>query len=424
METEVLRKEGYLVEAAICGEEALRKARHIPFDLVLAELTLPPMTVLRLIKQFKEIDHSLPILVCCAEAQTGEALEAIWHGAYDYIVKPFQIPNLLIKVHNALEQNRLHDLVELLDEKVRGRHRFGDLLGGSVGMQLVYQSIDRLASTEANLLITGEPGVGKNLVAKEIHGISRRRDKPLYVVSGEGLSMQPTEATPGDHPEETALKEVESLTQLFGAEAGSTVILQEVAHLSPGIQRLLCGLFRRAELGQQGSSTERSNDVRIISTTAADLDQTMEEGRLLPELYYRLGGFQIRVPPLRERREDLQLLAQHFFEIACSEAGRHLCCLSPRGLEMLTGHDWPGNVRELESLVRRLAASSIHRVIGPRDIESSGCTLLMNPSVQPLEEFERAYVERVLVLVAGNMGKAAKLLGIPRSSFYRKFRKD
>ncbi len=416
-EAESLRKEGYLVEVARSGQDGLRRIRRIPIDVVVTDLDMP--SVHGMLTQVREIDPDLPVLICASGSDLAKAEEAVRQGAYDYLIKPLQVSTLLIRVGKALERRRLAECVRELERRYEGRNRLGQIVGASTAMQRVYLRIEESASCMSRVLILGERGSGKELAAREIHHLSRRRDEPFHVVRCADSSRgRADRGPPADgHDRSSAAP---GWRELLEVSTGGTLFLDEVQMLSLENQVWLARTLEAQESTRGASGPEATPAVRIIAASAADLDGALEKHAFLGELYSQLSEVVLRVPPLRERADDTELLAAHILDAECVRLGRPLMRLSPRSLELLTGHDWPGNVTELRAVLQGAVASAKGRVISPHDLAEFTSLGATPGQVRTLEELERCQIEAALKRTSGNKSRAARLLGIPRSTFYRK----
>ncbi len=416
-ETEVLRREGFLVEVAQSTEEALRKVRRIPFDVVVTDLDMPAMD--RLVEHARAIDPFLPVLICARSPDLVGAAEAVRQGAYDYMRKPLEIPTLLIRVGNAVEWRRLAQMAKDADKQVRERDRCGQLVGASAVMRSIYRKIEQIAPSLGAVLILGEPGTGKALVAKEIHRLSPRRNEPFEIVSC--ADIRPARRDPESlAKDDDRQPEASGWPMLLDPRRRGTLFLDQVDRLSLREQALVANTLDRRELERHVADSDATPSLRLISGTAADLDRALEEGAFLGDLYCHLSAFVIRVPALRDRVDDTQLLSAAILEAECGRLGRPPVRLSPRSLELLTSYDWPGNVTELHAVVQAGLASAPRRVIRPADLSGFASLREGAGMTSTLEKLERDQIEEALKKTSGNKSRAARLLGIGRGTIYRK----
>jgi len=412
-EADVLRSRGYLVEEARSIQEAVRVLYRIPCDALVTDLDKP--SIHGMLPQVREIDPSLPVLVSANPSDLAGAIEAVNQGAYDYVTRP-SASALLVRVRKAVERRRLTDYASALYRRIQGRDRLGELVGRSTPMQRVYQKIDQSASCTSRVLILGEPGTGKELVAREIHARSMRQ--PFRIVRCADRSS-PSE----DGGLRAALGDGRAVPTgsnwLLDGRGQGTLFLDEVQQLSIEDQAWLVRALEAADAAHQVPGSEAAPAVRLIAASTA-LDEALENNALLADLYCLLSEIVIHVPTLRERVEDAELLSAHILQSECRRLRRPLARLSPRSLELLTGHDWPGNVEELQTLLHAAVADAKHRVIMPGDLAALVASRGRAWPLPTMEEVETAQIEAALTRTLGNRARAARMLGIPRSTFYRK----
>jgi len=423
VEREVLTAEGYTVETATSGQEALSMVRATPFDLVLTDLRMPSMDGLQLLREFTEADPEMPVIILTGHGDIGCAVESIKQGAYDFLTKPLHIEKLVITVEKALERRQLRANIDLLERQVSGRDHLGALTGSCAGMQQVYQKIEHVAPTNSTVLILGESGTGKEMVAKEIHRLSHRSNKPFVAFSCSNLPPSLLDSELFGHEKGAFTDASSSKTGLFEAAQGGTIFLDEIGSTTVQTQAGLLRVLQEREVRRVGSTVSRKVDVRVIAATNLDLDKAMEEGTFRADLYYRLGSVILILPRLRERVEDIPLLASQFLQKSCEKRKMPPRQLSPRSLELLTGYSWPGNVRELENVIEHAVIFSPREVIRPKDLARCVANLFQDEHPDTLDELEKRHIQDILKRTSGNKVHAARLLGIPRSSLYRKLKR-
>jgi len=416
-ETEVLRREGFLVEVANSTEEALRKMRRIPFDVVFTDLVMPAMD--RFLEHVRAIDPSLPVLICARSSDLLGAAAAIKQGAYDYVTKPLEVPMLLIRVGNALEWRRLAGMAKDADKQAHERDRCGQLVGASVAMRSIYKTIEQIAFSPGSILILGDPGTGKDLVAREIHRRGPLRAEPFEIVFCADAHPAQRDANAAANQGDRR-REASGWPMLLDPRNGGTLFLDQVDKLSLGEQELFAKTLddREQERGIAGLIV--SGGPRLISASETDLDRALEEGAFLGSLYCHLSDTVIRIPALRERVDDLQVLSAAILEEECGRLERPLARLSPRSLELLTSYDWPGNVTELRAVLQAGLVSAPRRVIRPVDLSGFASLHAATGSTSTLEKLESDQIEEALKKTSGNKSLAARILGIGRGTIYRK----
>jgi DNA-binding NtrC family response regulator len=421
---EVLTREGYRVRAAAGGEECLRLAEAEPFDVALVDLRMPDVDGLEVLRRLGAVQPSLPVLILTAFATMETAIDAIRAGAYDYLSKPFRIEEIKVVVRRVLEAQRLVRENLQYRQELRDRYAVERLVGQSPDMVSIYKLVARVAALDTTVLIQGETGTGKELVARAIHYASRRADRPLVVVDCTALPETLFESELFGHERGAFTGAVAGRRGLLESADGSTCFLDEIGDLSPALQAKLLRVLQERVIRRVGGNEAIPVDVRLIAATNRDLKKRVEEGAFREDLYYRLNVVTLRVPPLRERREDISLLAQHFLQKYAQAAGKTLTGFARETLTLLAAHDWPGNVRELEHAVERAVALSSTALVLPDDLPPEIRGRPPSPPDIParrmtLDELRRWYVSAVLQETGGNKVRAAEILGIDRRTLYR-----
>jgi len=430
-----LAQDGYEVVTASSGEEGFKVYRELEPDLILTDVKMPGMSGLDLIREIHALDPSIPIIAITAYASADDAIRAVREGAYDYLSKPFQIEDLRIIIRNALEARRLRRENVELRRSIDEQHRFGEIIGKSPQMVEVFNLISRIASSKANVLVIGESGTGKELVARAIHKRSSRADRPFVTVNCTAIPETLLESEMFGHLKGSFTGAVANKQGLVEAAHTGTLFLDEVGDISLSIQAKLLRFLQGREFRRVGGTDERKTDVRIIAATNKKLEKEMEEGNFREDLYYRLNVIRIRLPPLREREEDIPLLMDHFLKKFAAEQAKNIKKVSSLVMRVLCNYHYPGNIRELENIIERcvtleqsdqLTAENLppkliegaHVTSGPlgdSDIPYDGIDLN-----RTLENVERDLINRALGITAGNRSRAARLLGISfRSLRYR-----
>ena len=421
---EVLAKEGYRVRAAAGGRECLELARSGPVDLALLDLRMPDLDGLEVLRQIQALHPGAPILILTAFATLETAIEAIRAGAYDYLSKPFRMEEIRLVVRRALDQRRLAEENVRFRQALRDRYRFENVVGLSPKMVEVYRLAARAAATHATVLLLGETGTGKELIARAIHHGSARAEGPFIAVDCTALPEALFESELFGHERGAFTGAVTTKRGLLENARGGTVFLDEIGDLSPALQAKLLRALQEREIRRVGAGETIPVDVRVISATNRDLQRRVEAGEFREDLYYRLRVVTIALPPLRARREDIPLLAQHFLEKLARSGTTPVRGIAPAALERLAGYDWPGNVRELENAITRAATLSSAAVLTPEDFAFDAAAAPAAGPVLPqaamtLEAVKHWYVSRVLADVGGNKQRAAAILGVDRRTLYR-----
>ncbi len=426
------RREGMEVVTATSVAEAHAQIEADDFDLIMTDVQMPGGSGIELLRSVKEASPETVVIVMTAFATTETAIEAMKEGAYDYLTKPFKIDELRLVVNKALEKKLLSVENKRLKSELRTQARQRVLIGTSAAMQRVYDLMAQVAATRTSVLVTGESGTGKELVARGIHELSERRDKPFVAVNCGAIPENLLESELFGHVKGSFTGAVSNKPGLFEVAHGGTLFLDEVGELPQTLQVKLLRALQEKQVRRVGGNADTSVDVRIITATNRDLHAESQAGRFREDLYYRLNVIQLTLPPLRERMEDVPLLAQHFLEKFAREQGRAPLRLSATALERILAYEFPGNVRELENTIERAVALCRSDEIGPELLPSAllaprgvgGAAAQLPAHGKNLDDLMSGY-ERDLLLAAlartgGVKKRAAQLLGITfRSMRYR-----
>ena len=424
---EVLAGEGYTVRAASGGAACLELAAREPVELAIVDLRMPDMDGLEVIRRLAVIRPGIPIIILTAFAGIDTAIEAIRSGATDYLSKPFRMEQITIAVRRILESKRLaRENVQFRQERA-DRFGVGNLIGQSPAMVEVYKLVARVAGLDTTVLIQGETGTGKELVARAIHHASPRADGPFVVVDCSALAETLFESELFGHERGAFTGALAARRGLFETAAGGTCLLDEIGELSPALQAKLLRALQEQSIRRVGGNEQIAVNVRMIAATNRDLRKRVDEGAFREDLYYRLNVVSIAVPPLRERGGDLHLLAQHFVDQYARAAKKAIRGLARETLDLLSAHHWPGNVRELENTIARAVALSSSELLMPDGVSvppraDPGPLALPAPQMR-LDEVRRWYVGKVLEEMGGNKVHAAERLGIDRGTLHRMLRR-
>lgn len=424
----VLAEEGYAVDAVRTGEEALRSLDSQLYDLVLLDLNLPGMHGLNVLGAGPALQTDAEFIVMTAFGSIDTAVEAMKLGAVDYIRKPFRTEELLHMLERAREELDLKREVARLRNRTAQGYR-AKIVGKSQAMSRVFDLVERVAPTRATVLVLGDTGTGKELVARAIHDLSDRARRPFVAINCSALPESLLESELFGHMKGSFTGAVQSKRGLFEEAAGGTLFLDEISTVSEGIQVKLLRVLQDRKVQRVGGREPVTVDFRLIAATNRDLGELVEKGEFREDLYYRLNVFPIRVPSLRERRDDIPLLAQHFRQRFAEENGVEPPELSPRTLERLMAYDWPGNVRELENFIERAVimhagASSIpFDPPGARPDIAHGVMNRARDEKWDLDRLEREYILDMLERTQWHQSAAAKVLGISRRTLYRKLKR-
>jgi len=421
---ETLGREGYRVRVAGGGEEAVRLAGAEPFDMALVDLRMPDLDGLAVLKQLAMIQPELPVVILTAFATVETAIEAVNAGAFDYLSKPFRMEEIKIVVRRTLDARRLARENLQFRQELRARYGFEGLVGQSHQMVEIYKLIARMAALDTTVLIDGETGTGKELVARAIHGASARAARPFVVVDCAALPEALFESELFGHERGAFTGAFAARRGLLETSVGGTCFLDEIGELPAPLQAKLLRTLQEHSIRRVGGNDAIPVDVRIVVATNRDLRKLVADGGFRDDLYYRLNVVTITVPPLRERASDIPLLAQHFLEMFARRTGRAIKRLAPESVTLLSGYRWPGNVRELEHVIERAMALSSSETLLPDDFpphlrEERDRAPRLPADGMTLEDVKRWYVNKVLEESGGNKLRAAELLGIDRRTLYR-----
>jgi two-component system response regulator AtoC len=423
----VLRAERYEVVTATDGQDALDRLRKSSFDLILSDIQMTRASGLEVLATVVKEQPDTPVVLITAYAEPGAAMDAIGSGAADYLAKPIDIVVLRATVARALERRRLARENRSLRTVMADRKI---IVGTCPAMLDLYKEIARVAPTDASVLITGESGTGKELVARTLHERSRRASGPFVAVNCTAVAEGVLESELFGHERGAFTGAGSTHRGFFEVAAGGTLFLDEIGDVPARMQGELLRVLQEGEIRRVGGSAPIKIDVRVISATNRDLDAEVATGRLRKDLAYRLNVVSLRVPPLRDRSDDIVSLALHFASRQAALLGQPEPRISDEAMAKLLGHDWPGNVRELENALARAVAMCQHGVILPGDLpplsigSEPGTTPCLHGDWPTLEELQRRYIEQVLVHTGQNKTMAAAILGIDRRTIQRLAKKN
>ncbi|HPF35041.1 MAG TPA: sigma-54 dependent transcriptional regulator [Candidatus Krumholzibacteria bacterium] len=425
----LLTKEGYDVSTASCGVDALRLMEAAPYDVVLSDIQMPKLDGIQLLKGLKAIDPELPVIMLTAYASEQSAIDAVNLGAYSYLQKHCKNDEIKVAVRNALNLRQATKENVQLKKELRTRRNRSRMVGQSAGMRAVFKMIDKIAATPATILITGESGTGKELIARSIHDRSERANKPFVAINCGAIPETLLESQLFGHVKGAFTGADRDHDGFCRQAEGGTIFLDEIGETPHVIQVKLLRMLQEREIYPVGSSKAVKVDLRVIAATNRDLEQEVAEKNFRPDLFYRLNVIPIELPPLRDRVDDIPLLADHFLRMHFTDyAGSLGKAMTDQALDALMRYDWPGNVRELENVIER---SCIIRdgdlvevddlpenVVQPAGEVAERPNLVGSPTT--LEELERLHILSVLENVGGHKKRAAEILDINPSTLYRK----
>jgi two-component system nitrogen regulation response regulator NtrX len=427
----VLRDEGYDVDAVDSGEAALERLATQWYDVVVLDVWLPGMDGLATLSRMRERQIDAQVVIISGHGNIESAVRAIKMGAFDFVEKPLSLEKTVLVVRNALRQHRLEAENQALRAKVDAHHT---MVGESYGMVKLREQVAMAAPTNGRVLIFGENGTGKELVARNIHQMSRRRTGPFVEVNCAAIPEELIESELFGHVRGAFTGAVADRRGKFELAHGGTIFLDEIGDMSLKTQAKVLRVLQEQVMEAVGGSTRIRVDARVLAATNKDLPAEIRAGRFREDLYFRLNVVPIFVPPLRDRQEDIPLLADHFMAMLAREYGRRPKTFDPDALVALQQYSWPGNVRELRNLVERLMIMVPGERISARDISfldvgaiTAADTATRQPAqIGPLhdarDQFEREYILRALAAQQGNISRTAEMLGIERSNLYRKMR--
>jgi len=417
-----LPRAGYAVTSAESGEGALDQVRTKDFDVILLDLKMPGIGGMEALRRIRESGAEAEVVILTGHPDVDNAITAMKLGAYDYLTKPFKLAELEEVLRRASERKHLHQENAALRRMVDQREPPPVIVGQSQVMNALLETVQRIAGSDATVLIQGESGTGKGLVARRIHEASPRRRGPFLVINCSGFQDPLLESELFGH-EKGAFTGATSVKQgLFEVAEGGTLLLDEVGEMSPAMQAKLLQVLDTRELRRVGGTRLHRVDVRIVAATNTDLAQAVPAGRFREDLYYRLNVVSLTLPPLRERKEDIPLLIDHLLK-RFGTAGYPAKRLSPEALQLLVDYPWPGNARELANTIERLLILAPGEVIGPDDLPANirvPSGLVHGPS--SLAEMERVHLTRVLAETRGKKMQAARLLGIDIKTLNKKIK--
>jgi len=431
----MLKKDGYDVVAAENGGDALKAVQAEIFDLVISDVKMPGMDGIDMLKAVKDVSPETVVVMITAYATAETAVEAMKLGAYDYITKPFKVDEIKLILQKALEKRHLRKENILLRREIESRAGFDNFIGKSPSMQRVFSLIRQVADTKSTVLVTGESGTGKELVARAIHFSSGRKDKPFVTINCGALPETLLESELFGYMKGSFTGATANKQGLFEAANGGTIFLDEISATTPALQIKLLRVLQEREFMRVGGTTDIKVDVRVIAASNRDLLTEVGKGAFREDLYYRLNVIPVHLPSLRERKEDIAILVDHFLN-KFTTAGKEPKKISADALKLLMSYRWPGNVRELENTIERLVILASGTTIGPEHVPDSLKTSSPCPELVPadipdegldlealLGSAEKALLQKALDKTGGVKTEAAKLLGLTFRSFRHRLQK-
>jgi two-component system response regulator AtoC len=419
-----LSKDGNAVEAFESSESALSAAEQKQFDVALVDIKMPGMDGIELLRRIKEIHPSMEVIIITGQGTIDSAIAAMKLGAYDYLTKPCKLSELDLIVQKAYERSTLQRQNVLLQDQLRMRNPYGEIVGKSRKIREVVSLAHKVAPTASPVLIEGESGTGKELVANIIHKKSRRSEGPFIVINCAALQENLLENELFGH-EKGAFTGASSFKHgLFELAEGGTFFIDEISEMNPNIQAKLLRVIELGEFRRVGGNRQIRVDVRVLAATNRNLEEEVKKGRFREDLFYRLNVVTLSLPPLRERKEDIPILVDYFLRTQGMEGGWGKA-ISADALGSLKNYDWPGNIRELANVLERALILSTGNTITLKDLPLTilGKSSTLPQSVSTLVEIEKNLIEKTLQELNGNKTKTAKTLGISLRNLYRKLEK-
>ena len=426
----VLKEEGYRVTEAADGTDAVKAVETEAFDLILMDIRMTNMDGIEALTEIRKISPLVPVLIMTAYASVKTAVEALKAGAFDYVTKPLDIEELKILIEKGLEHYHLRTENLALKERIGDRFDFSRIIGRSAKMKTLLDTLAMVAPSDATVLIMGESGTGKEVIANAIHHNSPRAGQPFIKVSCAALPETLLESELFGHEKGAFTGAVARREGRFQLAHRGTIFLDEVGEMSPALQTKLLRVLQEKEFEPLGSARTIKVDIRVIAATNKDLEKEVKEGRFREDLYYRLNVVPITMPPLRERKEDIPPLADHFLAVYREKNRKPIKGISGKALDLLVRYDWPGNIRELENCIERAVIMAREEMITPVDFppqiqmlsgegEKEGSAI---PYGMSLAEMERELIVKTLAETGGNRTRASEILGINRRTLQNKLK--
>ena len=426
----ILARRGYTVALATDGETALERLRNEPFDLMIADLRMPGMDGMRLLREAKQTRPEIQVILITAYGTIDTAVQAVRDGAYDYLPKPFSMAQLEVAVERGLGHRRLLEENRELQRKLRSTLQFEEIVASSPQMSAALDVVRKVAPTDANVLVRGETGTGKELIARAIHAASRRSQAPFVPIDCASLPENLLESEMFGYEKGAFTGAVASKGGLLETAAHGTLFLDEIGDLSANMQAKLLRVLQERQFRRVGGRELLEVDMRVIAATNRNLEEMVRQGTFREDLFYRLNVVTIELPPLRGRPEDIAPLANHFLAHFCKGAGKGVVGISTAAMLILERYHWPGNVRELKNTIQRAVSLTDCNQITPLDLPQPilegvrGSSVPLTGSFRQekgkiIRDFERTYLSKLLVDTGGNVSEAARRAGMKRSALHR-----
>ena len=429
-QAKILQRKGYVVETASNGRDALRLLGDTPFDVVITDLKMPTMDGMQLLREMNVKERGCAVIVLTGHGTIESAVEAMQRGAADYLTKPCNPEELLLKVDKLLETKRLREEVEQLRREMRAFKKFGELIGQSPVMRNIYLLIAAVSENKSTVLVSGESGTGKELVARTIHRQGPWADHPFVAINCGAMSETLLDSQLFGHRRGAFTGAIADHNGVFQTANGGTLFLDEISEIPISLQVKFLRAVQEKEVTPLGSNRPVKVDMRIIAASNRDLEDAVRKGTFREDLFYRLNVVPIHLPPLRERREDIPLLIEHFVNTFSTEYKVEPKKIALEAMEKLNAYPWPGNIRELQNVIERMFALSRSSEITLADLPGPIAGFEEKPpqfhdlaELPTLEDMERSLIGAALHKSHGNKNEAARLLAIDRQRLYRKIEK-
>lgn len=423
---------GYNVAEADDGQSAVEAVHKRPFDLILMDIRMIKVSGLEALADIKRFNPAIPVIIMTAYASVETAIKALKEGAYDYLTKPLDFDELKIIMERAMEHTRLQEENQYLRESLATQFDRRNIIGRSQSMTRLMETVAQVAPSEATVLVTGESGTGKEMIAGAIHFNSRRKDGPFVKINCAAITETLLESELFGHEKGSFTGADRRKEGKFRQANGGSIFLDEVSEMSIAMQVKLLRVLQEREIIRVGGEEVIKVDVRVIAATNKDLTRETQNGRFREDLYYRLNVVAINVPPLRDRREDIPLIAQHFVKLFAEKNHKKIKGFTPRAMDRLLKYGWPGNVRELMNTVERGVVLSFSNYLDEGDlalalrnngVPEEASSLKMGTEDMPLEAVEKEAIMKTLEMAGGNKSEAARRLGITRRTLHIKLKK-
>ena len=416
---------GFSVTPCTGGRDALTAARQETFDIAITDLRLRAEDGLALTEELMQIQPGLPVIILTAHGSIPNAVEAMQRGAFGYLTKPFDDKELKATLDKALIQLRMTREIQRLKSLVKELYGLENVIARSPAMQRLFQQVAQIADSDATILLTGETGTGKEVLARVLHANSRRSKGPFVALNCAAISETLFESELFGHIRGAFTNAVAAKRGLFQSANGGTLFLDEIAEMSLPMQVKLLRAVQEREVREVGADYATKVDVRIITATNKDLAESVKAGTFRHDLYYRVSVVPLAIPPLRERKDDIPLLAQHFLKQSAKRSNKDVRGFTPAAMHRLMVYPWPGNVRELENAVEKAVVMSRQDMVLPELLPTAGVAsdIGLKPLTEAKEEFERSYLRNVLQMTGGNISRAAQFAGRYRADFYKMLKK-